>query len=351
MMGNGTMASVSNRLSVLEVVGLSHRYGETVSVSDVSLRVEPGMTMALLGPSGCGKTTLLRLIAGLESPDSGTITVGDRTMVGQGAFVAAENRRIGMVFQDGGLFPHLSVAKNVAYGLNGRPNSEAKVRKALAMVDLDGFEDRMPDTLSGGQAQRVAIARSLSPEPDILLLDEPFASLDSDLRARVRGEVVGLLADLGITSVFVTHDREEAFVVGDEVAVMRSGVIEQVGTPADLYADPSSVWVASFVGDVNVFEADVVDGRATTLIGPVELDRAVSGHHRVLVRPEDVVFEEGGMAVVRQVDFYGHDTSYTLDVDGTTVRARAMASPTHRAGDRVNLSHRGGQVKAFPEAP
>ncbi|MEZ5136817.1 MAG: ABC transporter ATP-binding protein [Acidimicrobiales bacterium] len=191
-------------------------------LDDVSLRVPAGAMVALLGPSGCGKTTLLRAIAGLVAVDAGQVRVGDRVLTGDGVSVPPERRQVGMVFQDWALFPHLSVARNVAYGLGGdqRADTDRRVDDALAMVGLAGLGDRLPGTLSGGQQQRVALARALAPEPAVLLLDEPFSNLDAALRAQVRTEVHALLVRLGITTIVVTHDQEEAFVLGDEVAVL-----------------------------------------------------------------------------------------------------------------------------------
>ena len=198
----------------------------------VDLAVPAGALVALLGPSGCGKTTLLRTVAGLERPDSGEVRVGDRVLSGPDRFVAAERRRVGMVFQDAALFPHLSVGRNVAYGLPRRaPDRGERVSEALRLVGLSGFEARMPATLSGGQLQRVAVARALAPRPSVILLDEPFSNLDAPLRAELRLEVRRLLTAIDATAVFVTHDQEEAFLVGDEVAVMGGGQVAQQGGP------------------------------------------------------------------------------------------------------------------------
>ena len=232
----------------------------------------PGAIVALLGPSGCGKTTLLRTIAGLERLDGGEVRIGDAVVSGPGAHVPPERRRVGMVFQDWALFPHLTVAQNVGYGLPRVDRRGPRVEAALAMVGLAGLGDRSPGTLSGGQQQRVALARALAPEPGVLLLDEPFSNLDSALRVQVRTEVHQLLADLGVTTVFVTHDQEEAFVLGDEVAVMHEGAIVQQAEPATLYARPATPWVATFVGDANLVEATADGHTAATPVGPIALD-------------------------------------------------------------------------------
>ena len=211
----------------------------TVSVlRGVSLNVEAGQSIALLGPSGCGKTTLLRSIAGLEKLDAGVITIDGNVVTSPNCFVPAEKRRVGMVFQEGALFPHLTVAENVRFGLKNDSNNEHLVKDVLDMVGLLKMADRTPDRLSGGERQRVALARALAPEPSVLLLDEPFASLDTSMRVQLRAEVKQLLNDLEITSLFVTHDQDEAFVLGDEIAVMNEGKILQVGSTNLIYEQP-----------------------------------------------------------------------------------------------------------------
>jgi iron(III) transport system ATP-binding protein len=334
----------------IDVDRVSKRFGATPVLREVSLRVGPGAVLALLGPSGCGKTTLLRTIAGLEVPDSGTVTVGDRVLTSGRSVVAPERRQVGMVFQDWALFPHLSVGRNVAYGLDREQRRAGRVEEALALVGLAGLAHRAPGTLSGGQQQRVALARALAPRPSVLLLDEPFSNLDTSLRVEVRTEVHRLLAELGVTTVFVTHDQEEAFVLGDEVAVMRDGVLEQQATPADLYARPASPWVASFVGDANLVPG-VGDGAGvTTPVGWVPVDGGVAaGGLDVLLRPEDLRVAPGDGAVVELVEFYGHDTVYDIRLDdGSSVRARVGAAPTLRRGDRVEVSYLGPPASAWP---
>jgi len=242
----------------IDVRGVSKRFGALEVLRDVDLRVEPGRIVALLGSSGCGKTTLLRTVAGLERLDAGEVRVGDRVLSASARDIhlPPEKRQVGMVFQDWALFPHLTVAQNVGYGLPRSERRGSRVDAALHMVGLDGLGDRQPATLSGGQQQRVALARALAPQPGVLLLDEPFSNLDSTLRVQVRTEVHQLLAELGVTTVFVTHDQEEAFVLGHEVAVMQAGRIAQQARPADLYARPANRWVATFVGDANLVAGD-----------------------------------------------------------------------------------------------
>ncbi|CAN5805590.1 ABC transporter ATP-binding protein [soil metagenome] len=344
----------------IEVRGLSKAFGPTPVLREISLLVEPGTVLALLGPSGCGKTTLLRTIAGLESPDAGEVLVADRVLAcsvpGKPRLdIAPEHRRVGMVFQDWALFPHRSVAGNVGYGLPRGERRSDRVEEALEMVGLGGLGDRSPATLSGGQQQRVALARALAPRPAVLLLDEPFSNLDAALRVDIRTEVHRLLAELGITTVFVTHDQEEAFVLGDEVAVMRDGIIEQRATPSALYATPASPWVAGFVGDANLVPGLARGDVAQTAVGPVVLAVAADGPVQVLVRPETLTLTSGEGAMVELVEFYGHDSVYELTLDtGLRVRARVPASPTLTRGQRVAVRYAGAPTTAWPrpaEAP
>jgi iron(III) transport system ATP-binding protein len=332
------------------VAGVTKSFGDVRALDSVDLTVDAGRMLALLGPSGCGKTTLLRVIAGLENPDEGKVSVGDRVLTAPGELVPPERRRIGMVFQDWALFPHMSVARNVGYGLPKLHGEEQRTRvaEALELVGLPDYGDRAPATLSGGQQQRVALARALAPRPSVLLLDEPFSNLDTALRVQVRTEVHRLLADLGVTTVFVTHDQEEAFVLGDEVAVMDAGHVVQQATPAALYREPATRWVASFVGDANLLPATVRAERADTVVGVVPVATKVAGQADVLVRPEDVVLESGDAGVVELVEFYGHDTVYVVRADdGSQVRSRRGAAPTFVRGDRVSLRYSGTATMAY----
>jgi iron(III) transport system ATP-binding protein len=331
------------------VRGLTKAFGSVPVLRGVDLTVPPGTVVALLGPSGCGKTTLLRAIAGLERPDGGSIAVGGRVLGGDGIHVAPEKRRVGMVFQDWALFPHLSVGANVAFGLPRRGRGSGRVDETLAMVGLSGLADRMPSTLSGGQQQRVALARALANRPSVILLDEPFSNLDASLRHQIRLEVQRLLADLGVTSLFVTHQQEEAFVVGQEVAVMLDGAVVQQGSPAELYEAPTTIEVARFVGDANFLRGAAVADKAETCIGPVPLDRDHAGDVDVMVRPEQVGIYAGDEATVERVEFYGHDSIYLVVTDhGPVVRSRVLAAPQFAAGDRVALGFTGRPAVAFP---
>ena len=335
----------------LEIDAVSVNYGGPDVLSDVSLSVAPGEIIALLGPSGCGKTTLLRAVAGLERPTTGSISLGDRIVSGPGAFMPPERRRIGMVFQDWALFPHLDVARNVGYGLPRGDLSTERVRETLSLVGLDSVADRMPGTLSGGQQQRVALARALAPRPAVLLLDEPFSNLDSSLRAQVRTEIHHLLVELGVTTVFVTHDQDEAFVLGDRVAVLHDGRLAQVGSPDDLYRRPADQWIATFVGEANLFPVQIPDGNGSTCptpIGPVPLASKVSGPTKIMLRPEDLAVSPGGDGVIELVEYYGHDTMVLIRLgDGTTVRARTDADVSFQRGDSVTVTYDGPGVFAF----
>ena len=327
---------------------LTKRFDDIEVLHGAELRLEPGRTVALLGPSGCGKTTLLRCIAGLERPDSGIVTVGDRVLFGPDTDVPAERRRVGMVFQDWALFPHLSVGANVGYGLRRRRDRTEAVQSALEMVGLSHCVDRAPMTLSGGQQQRVALARALATRPSVLLLDEPFSNLDATLRSSIRADVRTLLGDLGITALFVTHDQEEAFVVGDEVAVMLGGRVVQQSLPADLYTGPASRAVAEFIGDANLVSGSADGLTATTAVGSVPLRAPTHGAVDVLIRPEQLAVCLGDSGVVDRLDYYGHDAVYHVRSDnGAIVRVRVIDTPKYRPGDRVDVRFAGDPTAAF----
>lgn len=342
----------------LRVAGVSKRFGETVALDDVSLEIPSGEMLVLLGPSGCGKTTLLRIAAGLERADQGVVAVDDDELVGPGVFVPPERRRIGMVFQDWALFPHLTVARNVAYGLPRNQSREDRVAEVLDLVDMGHLAHRKPDELSAGQAQRVALARALAPGPRLLLFDEPFSSLDAELRKQVRRDVTTLMRRVDMTAVFVTHDQEEAFVLGDTVAVMDDAKIVQVGSPADIYAHPATPWVAGFVGDANLLSGRANGKRASTDVGEVPLRTEGVGPCRVLARPEHLVMTAGDVGEVVDVDFFGHDTTYRVlmsdgsgpvgSSDSAELMVRAIAAPQFSLGDRVDLSYEGPAAVVFP---
>jgi iron(III) transport system ATP-binding protein len=333
----------------LNATGMTKTFGDVLALDDAHLHVDEGKSLAMLGPSGCGKTTLLRAVAGLATLDAGQVIVGEDTLTAPGVHVAPERRRIGMVFQDLALFPHMTVARNVAYGLTKEEVASGRVEESLAMVGLDGFGERYPDALSGGQAQRVALARALAPRPRVMLFDEPFSNLDSELRVQVRNEVSALLREMGMTSIFVTHDQEEAFVLGDTVAVMRDGRILQVGTPAEVYSSPVSPWVGSFVGDANILPGDASNGSIATAVGELPAANGVQGRCRVLVRPEHLLVAGGGAGSVASVEFYGHDSTYHVAMSDATYLVRVVDAPRFSPGDSVSLAYGGPAVIAFSE--
>jgi len=326
--------------------------GGTV-VRHAMLDVDAGQVLALLGPSGCGKTTLLRAIAGLQELDGGSITIGDEIVSDARTFVAPERRRVGMVFQDGGLFPHLTVKQNVGFGLRHHDNPIQRIDEMLDLVSMSAFGDRLPGTLSGGQRQRIAVARALAPEPSVLLLDEPFSALDAGLRVQIRREVKRLIAALGITTIVVTHDQEEAFAMGEHIAVMSRGAIEQVGTPAELYESPASPWVAEFVGDGARFVGHYDGTSVNTPFGKVPAHAAgttlpVDGEVTVIVRPEQLVLRPGSAGVVADVEYYGHDVRYDIVLaDGRAATVRSVRAD-FAAGDRVDVAFDGSSVPAWP---
>ena len=329
-----------------------------------SVSAARGRTLVILGPSGCGKTTLLRVLSGLQRIDSGRVLLGAEMAAGPGVHLPAESRNVGMVFQDWALFPHLSVAANVAFGLPrverrsgrlGRNGVSPRVDGLLEMLGLERLADRSPGSLSGGQQQRVALARALAPRPSVLLLDEPFSSLDTSLRVEVRAEVAALLRALDVTCVFVTHDQDEAFVLGDEVAVMRDGVVVQQAPPAQLYDMPADRWVADFVGEADTIKAHADGETAASPLGPLKLRNPAHGDVEVLLRPEEIVLAAVGpspngtvTAVIEHIEFFGHDTLYYLRArDGTTLRSRATGAPRFPLGADVELHHSQTPTVAF----
>ena len=330
---------MSISLFAIRCHNVTKRFGSVLAVNQVDLTVAPGEFLSLLGPSGCGKTTMLRLIAGFEVPDTGTIEIGDLCVVGPKRWIQPERRRVGMVFQDYALFPHMTVAENVAYGVRKWPDQRERVGKALRLVGLDSLRERMPHELSGGQQQRVALARALAPEPDVILMDEPFSNLDVALRARIRAETREILARAGATVIFVTHDQEEALSLADRVAVMWGGQIAQVGEPEELYRNPISREVAQFVGGANFLIAHAANGQAQCALGRFSLNgTAHSGDLDLMFRPEDIELTVASDGASRVVDstFYGHDSTVTIRLEtGENIQVRLLGAPLN-PGTRVN---------------
>jgi iron(III) transport system ATP-binding protein len=333
---------------------VTKRFGSVVAVDAVDLEVARGEFVALLGPSGCGKTTLLRVVAGLERADGGSVEVDGVLVDGPAIHVPPEERSVGMVFQAYALFPHLDVRANLAFGLRGleRRAREDRVEEVLALVGLAGLGGRMPSELSGGQQQRVALARAIAPRPSLLLMDEPFSSLDAAMRASVREDVRRILKEAGQTALLVTHDQEEALSITDRVGVMFAGTLHQIAQPRTLYREPATREVASFVGDAVLLPAR----RAASFMVDSPIGRLVTSDIveaddvTVVIRPEAVELRRAsdGIAVVQHVTFHGHDAliEATLD-DGTVVRARCGPELELHRGDRVRLAVNGPAV-TFP---
>ncbi|MGQ9826630.1 MAG: ABC transporter ATP-binding protein [Roseiflexus sp.] len=324
----------------------------TPAVQQVSLQAPRGMLLALLGPSGCGKTTTLRLIAGLEMPDAGEIYLSGRRVAGSGDWIPPEQRQVGMVFQDYALFPHLSVRDNIAFGLKGRSAHERATRVAelLALAGLESLADRYPHQLSGGQQQRVALARALAPNPQVILLDEPFSNLDAVLRKATREEVRRILRQSGATAVFVTHDQEEAFSIADMVAVMRHGRIEQIGAPHDIYLRPATRAVATFVGEANFVPGSACGECVDCVLGTVALVTPRNGMVEVMVRPEalDLQPDANGCGLIEEIVFFGHDQLIGIRMcDGSLIQARTGPRTDIAPGVRVAVRVHGEAV-AFP---
>ncbi|MGV0870819.1 ABC transporter ATP-binding protein [Mycolicibacterium sp. XJ879] len=324
--------------------------GRTV-LHHIDLEVQPGSTTAVVGSSGCGKTTLLRLIAGFENPDAGTINIGGRQVAGPQRSVAPHRRAVGYVAQDGALFPHLTVGQNIAYGLS-RKQGHTRVAELLQTVALDpSYASRRPHELSGGQQQRVALARALAREPALMLLDEPFSSLDTGLRASTRKAVAKLLADAGVTTLLVTHDQEEALSIADQIAVMRDGRFTQVGPPQQVYRQPADHFTAAFLGDCVSLPCTVSSGVAECAIGRVPV-RADDGSATLLLRPEQLVVtavsdteQFRSVGTVIGTEFLGHDVLLTIDPAGdaepVVVRQDSLNAPPVDAKVHIEITGEG----------
>ena len=334
---------------MIRLDGVTKRFGATTAVDEASLCVDYGEVVALLGPSGCGKTTLLRLIAGFEHPDGGTVDVAGRRVAGARTWIPPEQRRVGMVFQDYALFPHLTVAENVGFGLSRRARP-ARVAQLLAIVGLDGLGRRYPHELSGGQQQRVALARALAPSPELVLLDEPWSNVDPFLRETLRAEVSEIIRPLGVTVLLVTHDREEAFSVADRIALMRDGAVVQEGTSEEIYFSPVSRWAAEFVGAANVLTGRVVGGRVETSVGAFPANGASALEAaQVLIRPELLELEPdpSGAAEVVGREFRGHDVFYRVLLDGVELVSHRPSTEVVPLGARVSIRLHDGHASVL----
>jgi iron(III) transport system ATP-binding protein len=331
------------------VHGASKRFGGVAAVREASLCVERGEFVALLGPSGCGKTTLLRLIAGFEHPDGGTIAIDEKPVAGGRAWLAPERRRVGMVFQDYALFPHLTVGENVGYGVERRARGR-RLTELLELVGLDGYGQRYPHELSGGQQQRVALARALAPEPAVVLLDEPWSNIDPLRRGAMRDDLAAILRRVGVTVVLVTHDREEAFSLADRIALMKDGSVVQEGTPEDLYLRPTSRWSAEFVGAANFLPGRIGDDLVETLLGAFPVANANGAKDvEVLIRPEllELRPDPDGPATVVAREFRGHDVFYRVDLGGRLLVSQRPSTEVVPLGARVRVQPHGVRVPVF----
>ncbi|HJR39588.1 MAG TPA: ABC transporter ATP-binding protein [Nocardioidaceae bacterium] len=330
-------AAVGHRPAALVLDEVTKRYGAVVAARALGLEAAPGELLTLIGPSGCGKSTTLRLVAGLERPDDGTIRIAGDVVADRRHWQPPERRRVGLVFQDHALFPHLSVADNIGFGLDRQPRAtrRARVGEVLDMVRLGHLAGRYPHELSGGEQQRVALARALAPKPAVILLDEPFSSLDENLRAQVRADTVAVLRDTGTTAMLVTHDQTEALAVGDRVVVMHGGVIEQIDTPQRVFESPATRFVAAFMGEADFLPAHVHDallsceiGVVSTVPGWAHCDADVD----VVLRPHEVALavDPASSARVVAVEYHGAFVLHTVRLgSGRTLRSWQSHSVRH----------------------
>lgn len=323
-------------------VGLSKAFGTVQAVDRLDLTVQHGEILALLGPSGCGKTTALRLIAGFETPDAGRIEIGGRLVAGEGVCLPPEQRHVGMVFQNYALFPHMTVAENVAYGLKRGRDRAARVQEVLELVALSGLEARLPHELSGGQQQRVALARALAPQPEVLLMDEPFSNLDAGLRAQVRREIRAILKVTETTVIFVTHDQDEALLMGDRVAILYAGRSEQVGSPEEVFHTPATRFVADFLDLADFLPGELVQHGIQTELGLLKQGvPGVPGRHvDVMVRPHDVALhpDSRGPGVVVDRQFRGAEHLYSVRLpSGLMIRSSQPHIVDLPLGSRVRV--------------
>jgi iron(III) transport system ATP-binding protein len=338
--------------------GIEKLYGGTIACTDINLSINEGEFFTFLGPSGCGKTTILRLIAGFVQPGKGTIHLGSRDITN----LEAEKRQVGMVFQNYALFPFMTVAENIEYGLKIQKRTKKervdRVEKYTEMVGLSGFGHRNISELSGGEQQRVALARSLAIEPSVLLLDEPLSNLDARLRDRMRSEIKSLQMKLGITTIFVTHDQTEALTMSDRVAVFEKGRCIQIGSPKEIYANPNNSFVARFVGDTNLFAADIKNGRAAISdMVVISLDNPVPGKF-ISIRPQDITFSTAQdesvnvfPAKVEAVQFNGISVEYSVKVHDISFRLTILNTSSFRhditVGTDIHISVADKSIKVL----
>lgn len=328
----------------LALEAVSKRLGGQTVLDDIWLTVPGGSTTAIVGPSGAGKTTLLRIVAGFSTPDAGQVHLDGRAIT----TMPPHRRRVGLVAQDGALFPHLNVARNIAFGVDAaglsRRERQERVAQLLELVSLPvEYGSRKPDELSGGQRQRVALARALARKPDLILLDEPFTALDAALRERTRKAVQKVLRDTGSTALLVTHDQDEALSFADQVAVLTSGQLRQTGAPQSIYAEPTDLEIAQFLGDAVILHATVSNGVATCVLGDIPLRNSIAdGPATLLLRPEQIAVVppgQGVLGVVLDSDYFGHDTTALVRLHGeeTTIRLRQLNAVPLEPGTTIGM--------------
>ena len=332
---------------IIRARSVTKSYGSEVVLSDFNLDVWNGSIVGILGISGSGKTTALRLLAGFDKPDSGIIEMRNRVISSEDTFLPPEERNVGMVFQDYALFPHLNVEKNISFGLSRDEIKSGRLEEVLSMCNLETYRNKFPQELSGGQQQRVSLARALAPKPEVILLDEPFTSLDAHMARDLREEVVSLLRQTETTAIIVTHDQEEALSVCDVVSVLENGSVIQSATPQEIYLNPVRQTVANSVGDPNILKGFSVDGRVETSLGTFVT--AYNGALDVSIRPEciELLLDSEGSYVVKECTFYGHDQVISFqNSKGEVFRARSLPNTIYEAGDKVNINI--SEVTTFP---
>jgi iron(III) transport system ATP-binding protein len=341
--------------TTLSLNDVSKSFGSQKVLSGLSLEVQNGEFVAVLGSSGSGKTTLLRLIAGFDDPDTGEISIAGKLVAGKNVFVPAEARKVGYVPQDAALFPHLSVFENVAFGLKGLSKTARteRVRSLLKLVSMEAFENQSSTALSGGQKHRIALARALAPEPELILLDEPFAALDAELRSRIRDEIKDVLDKVSSTTILVTHDQEEALSIADRVALLRDGNFAQVGNPREIYSAPVDLGVATFLGDSVIVDGVVEKDKVSTSLGQLTLLNSAKAGSRgkVAIRPENFYLQPdlNGDSIVVGRQFFGHDAVVEVKTPDQLIRARSSGPFAPEVGMKVTVWVRGA-VNFYPES-
>jgi iron(III) transport system ATP-binding protein len=339
----------------LTLSNISKSFGNQSVLRDLSLDVAGGEFVAVLGSSGSGKTTLLRLIAGFDEPNAGEISIASKVVASSKVFVPAEDRKVGYVPQDAALFPHLSVFENVAFGLKGLSKAARadRVRALLKLVSMEASGDKSATALSGGQKHRVALARALAPEPELILLDEPFAALDAELRAKIREEMKAVLDELSCTTILVTHDQEEALSIADRVALLRDGNFAQIGNPREIYSAPVDLGVATFLGDSVIVDGVIESGKVSTSLGQLTLLNSAkeASRGKVAIRPENFYLQPdlNGDSIVVGRQFFGHDAVVEVKTPKQLIRARSSGPFAPEVGMKVTVWVRGA-VNFYPES-